>query len=285
MTMANTETALTAAAGRIRETAKWITISLAAIGTAALAGSQLSSLGSLETGSQRFYLAVAGSAAAGVAAVVALVATAWVATAPAVSLQAIINNRPRGARKADDPALRGGFASVGDLCLARDNALRAERQALDDYYGPPLVPDAETTAKAASARATAVNNVAVPLAQVASYGVVAFRWKVAVGALAYAAILGGAGLGAFVWAANPPDDAAASHAQANILATPEARKMTLNTAGKTALGAKLGSKCQTGAAISVLVLGTTEPGPDVLVQQPDCTELRLVLTRKWGTVS
>jgi len=277
---------LHAAADRIRDTAKWITLSLAGIGAVALAGSQFSSVGALDDDSDRFTLAVLGAAAAGLAAVVALAVTAYVAVAPAATLDRLAKSKPWGSGPArKDTSLLGGLGTVAQLKTDYLAALQDQQTALTNHYSSPADPNLRTSAEAASARANALNAVAAGLTAAASYSVVAFRYKVAVICLIILALVGGSGLGLFVWAANPPDDAVASNANANVLTTPKAAQLHLTQEGVTALAGNLGSGCATDHAIGVLELADTPAGPDVLVQQVSCASIRLVLTSNWGTIS
>jgi len=72
-------TGLQGAADRIRETAKWLTVSLAAVGGVLVAGSQLSDIGALEPGTDRFTAAIVGAAIAAFGSTVVLWTTIWTA--------------------------------------------------------------------------------------------------------------------------------------------------------------------------------------------------------------
>jgi hypothetical protein len=94
--MANTSPGIGNAADRIRETAKWLTISLAALGGVLIAGSQLSDIGKLQPFGSRFVVAIFGGGIAAAAAVTILAFTIWVATTPAVSLKNLATDPPAG---------------------------------------------------------------------------------------------------------------------------------------------------------------------------------------------
>src|SRR5512144_1087454 len=85
---------LVGAADRIRETAKWLTVSLAAIGGVLVAGTQLSDIGSLEPGSDRFRVAIVAAVVAATGSALVLWATTSTATVSAVSLIDLASNDP-----------------------------------------------------------------------------------------------------------------------------------------------------------------------------------------------
>src|ERR1700722_3018849 len=96
--MADTSAGVQNAADRIRQTAKWLTISLATLGGVLIAGTQLSDIGKLQQSSSRFIVAVSGGGIAAAAAVTILAFAIWVATTPAVSLTQLATKPPRGLR-------------------------------------------------------------------------------------------------------------------------------------------------------------------------------------------
>jgi len=75
---------------RIRETAKWLTVSLAALGAILIAGSQLSDLGTLELWSKRFWAAIAGAAVAVAGTALILWLAIWIATTPLMTFTQIL---------------------------------------------------------------------------------------------------------------------------------------------------------------------------------------------------
>src|SRR4051794_17292213 len=121
--VADEPVALHPAADRIRETAKWLAVSLGALGTVLVAGSQLSSIGKLDPGSDRLFNAVLGIVIAAVGAITILLATTWTTTTPTVSLNSLATRTPLGAKKmVADPTLLQGQADVATL---KSNYLQA----------------------------------------------------------------------------------------------------------------------------------------------------------------
>lgn len=278
-------TPLDAAADRIRETAKWLTVAFAAIGAIMIAGSQLSSIGSLELWTSRFWWSVVGGALAAAGALAALVATAWALTAPAITLRSLAERAPKGADNAvKDDTLLQGYQNPKDLADTYAKALRKRKSTLDAHHAHLEDPALADKARAADARVVQLHGVGQGLVTVASYQQLSHRWKVAVRWIVGGGLAAAVGLGLFAWASNPPAEATASAAAPNVVGTAETKAVTLTQGGVEALATKLGSGCNTAAPLAVVVLGETSAGPDVLIDQVGCARLRVVMTQAWGTV-
>jgi hypothetical protein len=284
--MAEPTPPLQGAADRIRETAKWLTVSLGALGTVLVAGSQLSSLGALDPSSGRFVAAIVGAAIAGLGAAAILAATAVTATTPAVSLSTLGPGTPKGVDDVlSDPTLLQGHSSAAELKTDYETALETRAGAFRAYYASPTDSALRSAAETADANAVQLHTLATGLVGAASYANLAYRWRRAAIAVGIGALLAAGGLGCFAWAANPPEDAKASAAAANVLTSPKMQYMQLNERGRTVLRDELGDDCDTTQPVQVLVLASTAAGPDLLVDEPDCKAVRLVLTSDWGTVA
>ncbi|MEU7871866.1 hypothetical protein [Dactylosporangium sp. NPDC049140] len=284
--MAEESTGLSGAADRLRESAKWVTVSLAAVGGVLVAGLQLSDLGQLEVGSDRFVLAIAGGAVAFAGAVIVLYATSSVLTGSSVSLNSVARRTPAGAgHVVDDPTLLNGHADVAALRTEYLAAVDERRTTLRDHLASPADADRRAKAQAADARAVAVSEVTQALLRVVSYENLAHRWRVAAPWIAVGGALAAAGVGCYAWSANPPAKAVASAAVPNVLTAPAAKRLTLTAQGVEQLGKALGSSCDTKQPIKVLVLDTTAAGPDVVTDQlPPCARVRFILGADWGTI-
>src|SRR5215470_8787333 len=128
--MADASAGIHGAADRIRETAKWLTVSLATLGGVLIAGSQLSDIGKLQPSSSRFAVAVIGGGLAAVAAVTILALAIWVATTPAVSLKMLATQPPAGLQDTlTDPRFLDGMSTVTELDGAYLEALKARNDA------------------------------------------------------------------------------------------------------------------------------------------------------------
>jgi hypothetical protein len=75
-----------AGAARIRDTAKWLTISLATVGGVLIAGSQLSDIGDLKPGTGRFAAAIVGASVAAVAVVIIMWLSILIATSRSITM-------------------------------------------------------------------------------------------------------------------------------------------------------------------------------------------------------
>lgn len=282
--MADNASALQTAADRIRETAKWLTVSFAALGAIMVAGSQLSSIGALEVGSDRFSAAVTGGIVATLGALTILLAVAWTATNPAITLQSLAQKPPKGAEDVvSDRSLLEGYDNAEQVEDDYSTALNERKIAFAAHYADPEVVHLKTAAELADARAVHIHAIGSNLVAVASYSALSHRWRVTVRWIVLGALLSAFGLGVFAWAANPPEEAKASTAAANVLATPTPQVVKLTATGIKALQEKLGDNCKTAENINVLVLANTPSGPDVLVETIDCARIRVVMTRAWGT--
>lgn len=282
--MADTSAGVQSAADRIRETAKWLTISLATLGGVLIAGTQLSGIGKLQTSSSRFAVAVIGGGIAAFAAVTILAFAIWVATTPAISLTQLARNPPRGLGDLlRDPIFLNGKSNATELADAYGSALNSRNTAFaalqrqdDDAH--------RVAAEAADGEFVSLGDAVGSLLDSVAYKRLAYRWKRAGAALLACGVLATAGIGAFAWAANPPGTVIASMATPSILTTPSPVGVTLTAQGKSALRNALGSQCAVNSTLGAVNLGSTDTGPDVLIQQKGCTMVRFIAVAAWASV-
>jgi len=277
-------TGITRAADRIRETAKWLTVSLATLGGVLIAGSQLSNIGALRPFSSRFMVAVVGGGIAAIATVAILGFAIWVATTPAVSLRQLATEPPAGLREIlTDPRYLDGMQSVVELDSAYVKALWARNAAFERR----TVQDDEqhrVEAEKADADLVSLSGAVQSLLEVVSYMRLAYRWRRAGAALLACGVLAAAGIGAFAWAAHPPESVRASTAVPSLLATPVKVSVVLTVEGRQALGKALGPKCPVSSSLMAFDLGQTSAGPDVVIQQEDCRLVRFVAVPSWASI-
>jgi hypothetical protein len=182
---------------RIRDAAKWLVASAAAVGAAMLAGSQLSRIGELGVGwpttvdTARLWVAGAG-AVAGLAAVVYAIWSAVQILLPKLVLVSDLDRAwerppshlaPVVAQFRRNPKYLQGFATPGDIIAARD-ALIAE------HADQARIADLDE-------RITAIEDTATHEALKAEFGRTLRR-------LMRATAVAAVGIVAFAWAANPP---------------------------------------------------------------------------------
>lgn len=276
---------LVGAADRIRETAKWLTVSLAAIGGILVAGTQLSDIGALEPGSRRFSIGIIAAVVAAAGSAIVLWATTSTATAPAVSLTNLSSSQPpAGTRQAlNDASLCGVYRSIAELKTTYEAALRQRRSDYEAWLADPQDPQKVAAVKRADADAVSISNDVGILLEVAAYQALSHRWGVNRWWMMGGAALAAGGIGIFAWAANPPGPATASVVAPGLLKTPTEATVQLTSQGEGVLRGRIGKRC--GTPLKVLVLGTADAGPDLLVEQAGCAPTRFVLLPSWGSVT
>ncbi|EMY36146.1 hypothetical protein D477_000645 [Arthrobacter crystallopoietes BAB-32] len=262
---------------RIRETAKWLTVTLGAVGGVVIAGTQFSNLGAIQPGSWRFWVVLAGAVLAAAGAAVILSAAVKAATTPLLTLEQIPN-----AGLAKETAEREGFeGGVPALVTDFRNALNDRDAAIRANLDNPNQ-ETELAANVAQTRAIHLSQVVRKVSRVASYEVVADRWKKLSWTIGEGAGVSLLGLLVFIWAINPPAKVAASEASPAVVGEAAMRMLELEPAGQRALAKDLGEECRVEEPLRVAHLATTDTGPDVLVQQDGCKPMRLIITNRWG---
>ncbi|QKJ20273.1 hypothetical protein [Microbacterium hominis] len=269
-----------AASDRIRETAKWLTVSFGAIGALLLAGTQLSSIGQLSAGSERLTVAVTGGVLAGLGTIAVLVASVLVATTPVMSLSRLAHAKPPVGTEAarTDRFLLMGYESVGTLQSAYQTAITERRTAIEQYTGTQTDAD-----RAAQARAQTIDGIVTRLVQVAAHTNLSRRWRNAVWPICIGAVVAAVGVILFVWAANPPEDAAGSTLTPGVLDDAKAGVLTLTSLGQEALAEAL--DCEVDEPLEVLVLERDDAGAEVIVIARGCEAVRALVTPAWGAVT
>jgi hypothetical protein len=282
--MADTSAGIQAAADRIRETAKWLTISLATLGGVLIAGSQLSNIGNLQPSSSRFAVAVVGGGIAAAAAVTILALAIWVAVTPAVSLKQLATKPPAGLGDTlEDPQFLGGRSTAKQLDAEYTEALN-DRNAAFATLGQEDSEANRAAAEAADAKFVFLSDTVTSLIADVGYMRLAYRWRRAGAAILACGVLAAAGIGAFSWAANPPAEVKASMATPSVLTAPETITVTLTDQGQMALRNALGPQCARISTLRGLSLGNTAAGTDVLIQQKGCKTVRFIAVADWASV-
>ncbi|MEU4620845.1 pentapeptide repeat-containing protein [Actinoplanes sp. NPDC023801] len=195
---------LTAANQRIRDTAKWLVASAAAIGAALIAGSQLSSIGRLEAGwptgeaTARLWVATAGALAGLIAVVFAITAALRVL----LPVQVLISDLAENWEKPSPE-----FRPVVDFFRRRPKFLQGtaspaalvdRRARLVERLGTAGAPaDLHDRIEAMDRRIEAVEDVA-------SHESLKAAFERCLRRLLVAAAVAAIGIVAFAWAANPP---------------------------------------------------------------------------------
>lgn len=267
---------------RLRETAKWLIVSFAAVGGVVVAGSQLSDLGTLDTGTGRFWIALLG----------ALVALGGVTAAIGFIGQVLVDP-PVGMRSltAEGGELAGIRAELekdvalvpdGDLIKLKDDYVAARRRQRAAYQAYVDAPSKDSQTKAqivngeAVVRATEVERV-LEVAQLMSlqrrFDAGRLRTLIATGVAA-------TGLIAFAAASNP----GASVEAPTAIVIPSSATAKLTDAGLALYRQHAGHRCKTRRP-QVVVLGVTAAGSDVVtVPSSHCGPVRFRLTAVIGSL-
>lgn len=270
---------LVAAGDRIRETAKWLTVSLAALGAILIAGTQFSSIGSLDPGSPRFAAAVVGGLLAAAGTIAILAASVWTATTTPVRLANLKGDRA----ELKDQALLEGRNNVEELRDEYEKTVATRRIAVAANLKNPNQATADNS-KAADVDAKYLSGIVQNVLQVASYYKLARTWRVASLVVGLGAVAAAVGLVLFIWAANPPAEETETLAMPAVVGAAPTASMSLSSAGRAALGPELGDGCDVARPLNVLFLSATASGADVVVQQPGCASIRVLIAPSWGVV-
>lgn len=266
---------------RIRETAKWLVVSLAAVGAVIITGTQFSSLGSVQLWTPRFWAVLIGAIFAAAGAWQILQAAVSIATTPPVTLQTL-QKLPK-AGMAQQTALQEGIeGGIEDLVEDYKDAVDARDSAIHAHLDNPGNQGARTDAEVANARAIHLTYIVRNVLRIGSYESVAEKWKEASRSIAWGSGISLLGLLIFIWAVNPSPAAKASEAGPAVVGEAAPRTLELSPDGQRALATELGDECDVEQPLEVAHLASTAAGPDVLVVQEGCKQVRLIVTDRWG---
>lgn len=260
---------LDAQSQQIREAAKWLIASFAAVGAALIAGSQLSSIGKLpvcmpdSVDCARLWIAAIGA----VAALLGVIGAVWTGVMllapsrrqPSELSSVWIKGQPAYDYFQANPGQLQGFKDIDDMEAKVDAAYAT----YDDVYERALAAEgkeAETLEAKAWDAAEAVKTVVrraddvVTIANHAEY--VHFFRKVALRRLIYGAGAAAIGIIAFTWAANPPE--APSNVAVRNAELSGTDLSGANLTGVDMTGARLANVDFTGADLSGAILADAE---------------------------
>jgi len=255
---------LEAANQRIRDAAKWLIASAAAVGAALIAGSQLSSIGRLDPG-PRLWIAAAG-ALVGLTAVVWAIWTAVGVLLPVLVLIADLaagwEKPPRALRPVvrflhQYPKFLQGVGSPAALITRRDKLVEGLREAVAAKASAGDDPEAlwESEEELAKARAglADVDQRITAVEDIANHEALKARFHACLRRLLAATVLAALGIVAFAWAANPPPRTVTADLRNAGLVNAFLRDADLRGArldGADLTGADLTGATLTGASIS-----------------------------------
>ena len=214
---------LTAANDSIRNAAKWLIASSAGVGVVLVAGSQLSSIGALETcvsptqSCARLPVAVLAALVALGAVCYAVWRTVQLLLPVGVPIGDLSARWDAAEPEADVVFLKGnkeylGFDSPAELEQAREQAWRAKRDADRGVAQAAAadLPSAKATAAVEQAEFDRLQSLVVRVTDIAQHERLKAQFADVLPHLLAAALVGALGILAFAWAANPPAAVAAS---------------------------------------------------------------------------
>ena len=238
------------AADRVRESAKWLIASFAAVGALLIAGLQIADIGALSGG--RLAGAIVGIILGVLGVVVAIAAASSVVTKSFVTLKGLAEqtNTTKEPLKSieGDKVMLGGLDSVSALKNTYEAAATARLQALKTYYESPT-DDNKLKAETASNWAKALDRIESNVLDRASFIVVKEQYGLARWGILIGAALSAIGIATFAYAANPPESAPLA---AVVEKTPTEVTVMIRKPNQ-ALSTKLGPSCDLAAVKAVAV--------------------------------
>lgn len=269
------------ASDRIRESAKWLIVSFAAVGAVLAAGLQIAGIGELEGG--RLAVALVGLAAAIVGIAFAIRAAGGVVTESFVSMKWLADQDKshvamRGVE--GDTALLGGFDTVKALKDAYDAAVVERREALRSSYDEPGDQARKTRADVAQKWVRALDQSQVQVLERASFNKLSAAYQRAGRAIIAGAVFAAFGIAAFAWAANPPEG------EAVAVLIPEATDVvvSIDEEDRADLQELLGEGCDLSKLEGVVVEALGESYRVASVASEDCAAALFMVSGEMGQV-
>lgn len=272
---------LAQASDRIRESAKWLIASFAAVGAVLAAGLQLAGIGELEGG--RLALALVGLAAAIVGISLAIRAAGSVVTESFISMKWLAAQDSDHAAKAGvegDIGLLVGFETVKALKDAYDDAIAERKRALRTYYDEPGDSTKRTKADVAQKWVRALDQSQVQVIERASFNRLSASYKDAGRVIIAGAVFAAFGIAAFAWAANPPE------VKAVPVVIPAATKVvvSIDEEDRADLQELLGESCDLSKVDGVAVEATGETYRVASIATYDCKPALFTVSPDMGDV-
>jgi hypothetical protein len=300
------------ASDRLRKTANWLAGILAAVATIMLAGSQLSSIGSISFARDPWRLVAAVASSLIVVVAVAydvslLISIQMPSEGSLGPIRAAASNLNSSLAKlvAEDSGLRDGRTTLteflDDYEEAREDLHQAEMDvrsatiAARGSLGKSAHEKADATLAAAKVRKSDAKAYIdemrphmITLAQLSSYLGLRDRLLAARPRILFAALAAASFLVLFAWAVNPPKlEAGAASA---IQQSPSVGRLLLTPAGVTQLANVLGHNCVvsagTRAGVAVIVLASADSAFDIIVipKGPCAEPIRVTISPNLGRV-
>lgn len=265
---------LARAADRIREAAKWLIVSFAAVGVTLYGGLQLASIGKLSSDEPaRLAAAGIGIFLGLVGLTIAIAAASSVVTKSYASLRWLRHLPPADSIRMNiegDRSLLGGYENLDRLACEIESAQQRRQNAYEARYAPE---PANETADQRNARAAASNkelelaekwtaslkNIEANVLNTASFIRVASAYEKARRAMFAGAGIAAIGIALFAWGANPPQLITAEQilppapSDVTIIVAPSARDIPRPDLGGRSLQQLLGKGCDLSAVQGIAV--------------------------------
>jgi hypothetical protein len=273
---------LASGADRIRESAKWLIVAFAGVGAVLAAGLGLSGLGGLDN--LHLTWSILGLAIAVGGVVLAVMAAGEVVTASFVTMKWLsqqAGSDPAMVGVEGDTGLLGGYASVEELKLAYDMAIKDRRDALKATYEDPDDPAKRLKAEAGQAWVKTLDLSQDHVIERASFNKLRAAYKTAGHKIAAGAVLAAIGIAIFAWGANPPDAVSA----AVVMSVPTDVVVAIDKEDRPVLQSSLGASCDLSDLHGVAVGVVGETVQVATVATKDCKVALIEVTHDMGRVS
>jgi hypothetical protein len=277
---------LTRAADRIRESAKWLLVSFAAVGATLIAGLSLTSIGDLTNDGphNRLTWAIVGISLGVLGVVVAIAAASIVVTKSFVTLKWLGEQSQTKQPRRDiegDTALLGGYETVDQLKSAYDDAMTDRRTKMKASYDDPTDDDKRKAATNARAWAILLGQIVRHVVDQASFERVRASYGLARWGILAGAAISAVGIAAFAWAANPPK----SEQVPLVSSTPSDVMARIDPEDRKTFQAKLGTKCDLSRVHAVALGAVGESYQLASVPTDTCKPTVFTLAADQGRVA
>jgi hypothetical protein len=265
---------------RMRETAKWIITSFAAIAVVLVGTSQLSDLGKAE--GSRLHIALGGVALGLVSIVAAIYAAGRIFQPKVAELDDITDQSPLGRRAARDPGLLYGQAgTVSELIALYKSRLAEHVKARTEAARHPSDPELAAAAASAEKLYRAVEAPMNYIRQQALYDSNQRTFARSVTSITVLTVFAAIGLVMFAYGANPPEDEAAVAAVTSPAAasftTPVRVKLALTAEGRDQVNQLVGESCVDSAKTVILLSQDDQRAEFVTLGRNKCPPVRISL--------
>jgi hypothetical protein len=277
---------LTRAADRIRESAKWLLVSFAAVGATLIAGLSLTNIGGLSNDGphDRLTWAILGITLGVLGVVVAIAAASSVVTKSFVTLKWLgeqSQNKPPRADIEGDTALLGGYETVDQLKSAYDDAMADRLTKMKASYDDPADTGKRTPAENAEAWAILLGQIVRHVVDQASFERVRASYGLARWGILLGAAISAVGIAVFAWAANPPK----AEQVPVVSSTPSDVIARIDPEDRETFQAKLGTKCDLSQVHAVALGAVGESYQLASVPTDTCKPIVFTLAGDQGRVA